>query len=139
MVAAITAVPLSVLNITGFSQNVVDDDNIDGMYSWNTASLWILRISGTLLVAAIAMASYYLIQKYPLTQKVADQMNAAVQKREEGKKEADSEGGKVEMTSFVIGSRPSEVEMAGASKDEDVKQIDEKVMRTSLPSPSSRA
>lgn len=133
--AALQALPLSALNLTGFTQNIVDDDNLNGMYSWNTGSLWVLRISGTLLVAAIAMASYYLIQKYPLTQKVADQMNAAVQKREEGKREADSEGGKVEIG---IGGRPSEAEMAGTSKDVDAKQLEEKVMWTCLPSPSSR-
>mmetsp|Transcript_25061 Transcript_25061/g.34425 ORF Transcript_25061/g.34425 Transcript_25061/m.34425 type:complete len:723 (-) Transcript_25061:146-2314(-) len=132
LVAVLTVVPLSALNLTGFSQNLVDDDKISGLYTWNNSSLWVLRVSGTLLVAVIAMASYYLIQKYPLTQKVADQMNAAVQKREEGKKEGDAEGGKVEMTNFGIGGRPSEGEVSGASKDLDVKQLEEKVMEDRL-------
>ena len=90
LTAVIIAIPVAALSLSGFQQNIVDDDNLDGVYSWTTATLWILRVCCGIVTPIIAGLSYYLISQYPLTQKISDQLNDAIRRKEE-KAEGDSD------------------------------------------------
>lgn len=83
LVAVIYSIPIAALNLSGFKQNAVDDDNLSDVYSWTTGSIWICRICCGIVTPIIAGLSYYLISKYPLTQKISDQINDAVRRKEE--------------------------------------------------------
>ena len=83
VVAVVCAVPVAALSLSGFTQNQVDDDNLNGVYSWTTASLWILRVCCGIVTPIIAGLSYNLVARYPLTQKISDQLNDAIRRKEE--------------------------------------------------------
>lgn len=83
VVAVICAIPVAALNLSGFKQNAVSDDNLSNVYSWSTGSLWVLRICCGIVTPVIAALSYYLVAKYPLSQKISDQINDAVRRKEE--------------------------------------------------------
>ena len=94
LVQVISNIPVAALSLSGFQQNSVDDDNLTGMYSWTTGSLWVLRICTGVVTPIIAGFSYYLVARYPLSQKISDQINDAIRRKEEKKAAAaTAEGG----------------------------------------------
>ncbi len=87
----IGAVPVVILTLSGFHSKSADDDNLSDMYSYDSTSLWILRISTSFVVAVLVFGAYLFIRNYPLTQKVCDQMTKVVKRREATKLAGDVE------------------------------------------------
>lgn len=140
LVAVLTAVPLAALNLSGFTENNVDDDNISSEYSYSGNSIWVLRVFGTLITPFIAAVSYYLIDNYTITQKVSDQINAAllarnkVEEKEFAEKSV-ADGETHQRASFVVGAAASDVEKRAVSmggKTSSQEEVDEKVQADRL-------
>eukprot|EP01036_Dinobryon_divergens_P024033 gene24033-32444_t len=91
LAAFLSAIPIAALSLSGFKQNTVDDDNLSDIYSWTPTTIWILRICCGVVTPIIAGLSYYLISRYPLSQKISDQINDAIRRKEDKAAEGDSE------------------------------------------------
>ena len=65
----IIAILVSMVNVSGFKQENSDDDHIDNIYTYTTATLWILRIS-QFVALCILFAAYFYISGYPLIEKI---------------------------------------------------------------------
>lgn len=132
LVAVFTAIPLSALTLSGFEENNVSDDNIDGIYTWTNGSVWVLRVCCGIVTPLVAALSYYLVAKYPLSQRVSDQINEAVNRRAE--KEAsmkDNESAdEISDDSNAIGGEPTEAELAAfkiTGSEDDAKLVKEQI------------
>jgi hypothetical protein len=78
----LAAIPAIIVQLSGFKSNEVDDDHIENLYSWNSDSLWVLRISTTFVVSVLLVASYIVLRNHPLTHKVVEQVTKIVKNRE---------------------------------------------------------
>ena len=108
----ISTIPIVILTLSGFKSNDVDDDNLHDLYTWNSSSLWILRISSSFVAAFIAFCAFYVIRKYPLTQKVCDKINAVVKNREMMR-----ETGDLELRNAGMPANSSNAEIPSTSVD----------------------
>lgn len=78
----IATIPVIIITLSGFRTKQADDDHIDNNYSWNSASIWVLRLFASLFVGCLAMLAFFMIRNYPLTQGVTEKINEVVKRRE---------------------------------------------------------
>jgi hypothetical protein len=80
----ISYIPLLIIYSSGFVESDdddADDDNIDEQYSWNTGTIWQIRIYCSFLIAAYALVAYWSIRRYPFTNKITEQINEFINLR----------------------------------------------------------
>ncbi len=83
------ATPVVILTLSGFKSKSADDDNLSNMYEYDSTSLWILRISTSFFIAILVFIAYLLVRNYPLTQKICDEINKVVKRRENERETGD--------------------------------------------------
>lgn len=78
----LAAIPIVMLTLSGFTSHDVDDDHLENMYTWNSNSLWILRVATSFFIAILCLIAYQFIRSYPLSQEISEQLNKVVKRRE---------------------------------------------------------
>ena len=113
IVLFIGSIPVAILFASGFvsGTNTPTDDQVVSEFVWNDGILWELRVFTTLLVAVLAIASFFVIRKHPLTVKVMDKIAVAVKADEAAAESKETERSGVENG----GNNPGSIEMADIS------------------------